>query len=47
MKQEEDHYLVVYIRGAVILPKDNSFKHEDMKDSKKFTSEKRRLREIS
>ena len=27
--------------GAVILPKDNSFKHELMKDSKKFTSRKK------
>tara|TARA_B100000902_G_scaffold384216_1_gene424090 strand:+ start:94 stop:765 length:672 start_codon:yes stop_codon:yes gene_type:complete len=27
--------------AAVILPKDNSFKHELMKDSKKFTSEKK------
>jgi ribonuclease HII len=27
--------------GAVILPKDSSFRHEDMKDSKKFTSEKK------
>jgi ribonuclease HII len=32
--------------GAVILPKDNSFKHEDMKDSKKFTSEKK-IREMA
>ena len=29
--------------GAVILPKDSSFKHEDMKDSKKFTSKKKIL----
>ena len=27
--------------GAVVLPKDNSFCHEEMKDSKKFTSEKK------
>ena len=29
--------------AAVILPKDNSFKHELMKDSKKFTSKKKIL----
>jgi ribonuclease HII len=27
--------------AAVVLPKDDSFKHEDMKDSKKFSSEKK------
>ena len=27
--------------AAAILPKDNSFNHKDMKDSKKFTSKKK------
>jgi ribonuclease HII len=32
--------------GAVILPKDNTFKHEDMKDSKKFSSQKK-IKEVA
>ena len=30
--------------AAVVLPKDNSFKHEMMKDSKKFHSKKKNRR---
>ena len=41
MKQEEDHLFGRVYTGAVVLPKDNSFCHEEMKDSKKFTSEKK------